>query len=30
MRGDPGEVQLACAVFEEHQRVHPSQVDQIE
>jgi hypothetical protein len=30
MRGYAGEVQAAGAVFEEHQRVHPAQVDQVD
>jgi hypothetical protein len=30
MRGDPGDVQSACAVFEEHQRIYPAQVDQVD
>jgi len=30
MRGHPGDVQSAGAVFEEHQRVHPAQPDQVD
>lgn len=30
MSGHPGDVQSACAVFEEHQRVHPAQVDKVD
>ncbi len=30
MRGHPGDVQSACAVFEEHQRIYPAQVDQVD
>jgi hypothetical protein len=30
MRGDPGDVQSACSVFEEHQRIYPAQVDQVD
>src|SRR4051794_34078956 len=30
VRGDPGDAQSACAVFEEHQRIYPTQVDQVD
>ena len=30
MRGDPGDVQPAGAVFAEHQRIYPAQVDQVD
>jgi hypothetical protein len=30
MRGHPGDVRSAGAVFEEYQRVHPAQVDQVD
>ncbi len=30
MRGHSGDVQSACAVLKEHQRVHPAQVGQVD
>jgi hypothetical protein len=30
MRGDPGDVQSAGAVYQEHQRIYPAQVDQVD
>ena len=30
VRGDPGDMQSACAVFEEYQRIYPAEVGQVD